>query len=568
MAQVKVKAQDFLKQIAEVAAELRRGIQAQVDGFDPDPKAAAERRRRGKADFGFFCRTYFPHHARGEASAFHAFLFRRLPEIALDPAGGARELIAAPRGNAKTTYAGQLFVIWCLAYGYKRYPVILSDSFDQAAVILEGIKAEIEVNPRLAQDFPDLCGAGPTWQVGVAVLRNGAKIQVGGSGKKLRGFRHGAQRPDLVVCDDLENDENVRAPEQRDKLEKWLDKTVDPLGPPDGSMDLIYVNTFLHYDAVAARKSRNPLWRATIFQAVIRWPDRMDLWERWEEVLRNEGVEEADAFHTEHRAEMEQGAEVLWPAVQPLVKLMKTRVRIGTSAFDSEYQNDPVSKEDALFGTVTFWVERLSSWIFFGACDPSLGKANRGRDPSAILVGGLDRETGVLDVVEASIRKRLPDRIIEDIILLEEEYRCAKWVVEAVQFQEFFRTELVKRSAARRIPVPAVPVIPIADKALRIERLQPHVANGLIRLHPRFTALLDQMRHFPMVDHDDGLDCLEMLWSAAVGGAVTYDYRPVRPDRAGREQSAGGFSLPRRPRFDDDDEPDRRVRRSLRGRAY
>src|SRR3546814_3777304 len=89
----KVKPEDFLKQIAEVAAGLRRDIEAQVDGFDPDPKASAERRRRGKTDFEYFCRTYFPHHARGDASAFHAFLFDRLLEIALDPEGGAREQI-------------------------------------------------------------------------------------------------------------------------------------------------------------------------------------------------------------------------------------------------------------------------------------------------------------------------------------------------------------------------------------------------------------------------------------------------------------------------------------------
>lgn len=556
----KVKSDDFLKHIAEVAAALRRDIEAAVDGFDPDPKASAERRARGNAELEYFCRTYFPHHTRGDASAFHAFLFKRLPEIALDPEGGARELIGAPRGNAKTTIVAQLFVLWCLAYGYKHYPVILSDSFDQAAVILEGIKAELEANPRLAQDFPELCGAGPTWQVGVVVLRTGAKVQVAGSQKKLRGFRHGAQRPDLVVCDDLENDENVKSPEQRDKLEKWLDKTVDPLGPPDGSMDLVYVNTFLHYDAVAARKSRNPMWRSTVFQAVIRWPDRMDLWERWEEVLRNEGAEDADEFYAEHQAEMERGGEVLWPAVQPLVKLMKTRVRVGVSAFDSEYQNDPVSKEDALFGSPIFWVERLSSWIFFGAVDPSLGKQNRGRDPSAILVGGLNRETGILDVVEASIRRRLPDRIIEDVIAYQDEYRCLKWVVEAVQFQEFFRTELVKRSAQRAIPVPAMPANPITDKGLRIETLQPHVANGLIRFHPRLTALLDEMRHYPKVDHDDGLDALEMLWTAAIGGAATYGYRAASSSGRPAGRAAVGD-------WDDDDEPQGR-RGLIRGRTY
>jgi hypothetical protein len=46
------------------------------------------------------------------------------------------------------------------------------------------------------------------------------------SGKKLRGLRHGPYRPDLCVLDDIENDEQVRNPDQRDKLHAWLTKTV------------------------------------------------------------------------------------------------------------------------------------------------------------------------------------------------------------------------------------------------------------------------------------------------------------------------------------------------------
>ncbi|MEW5727733.1 MAG: phage terminase large subunit [Pseudomonadota bacterium] len=510
----KVKPEDFLKEISALAADMRKRIEAEVDGFDPDPRASRQRRRGAENDFRYFCATYFPHHVKGEPSAFHAFLFERLPEIAAAPEG-QRDLIAAPRGNAKSTYASQLFVLWCLLTGRKRYAVLISDSFDQAAVLLEGIKAELEANPRLAADFPEHCGAGPTWQVGVAVTASGAKLQAAGSGKKLRGFRHGAQRPDIVILDDIENDENVRTPEQRDKLEQWVDKAVDPLGPPDGSMDIIFVNTFLHHDAVAKRKSRNPMWRSVVFKAVIRWPDRTDLWDRWEEVLRNDGREAADAFHAEHRAEMEAGSQVLWPAVQPLKKLMEIRVRVGRQAFDSEYQNDPLDEAAALFANLTFWVNRLPEWVFIGVCDPSLGKNNRRSDPSAILVGGFSRETGVLDVVEADIRRRVPDRIIEDVIRYHQEYRTLKFGVEVVQFQEFLRTELVKRSAARGFPVPAVPIHNSTDKALRIESLQPHVANQLIRFHPSHATLLEQLRHFPQADHDDGPDALEMLWRLA-----------------------------------------------------
>jgi predicted phage terminase large subunit-like protein len=510
------KQAEFLQAMAALAAEVRQEIENSVQGFSPDPAARKARIERGATDFGAFCATYFPHYVTSAASGFHTWLYATLPGLIHNSAktAGAREAIAAPRGNAKTTH-GQMFIIWCIVYGYKRFPVVMSDASDQAAAILEGIKVELEVNPRLAQDFPDATGAGRVWQVGVIVTRNHVKVQAFGSGKRLRGVRHGAYRPDLAWLDDLENDDNVRSPEQRDKLEAWIDKAVEPLGPPDGSMDMIYVGTILHYDAVLARKLRNPMWRPTVFRAIVRWPDRMDLWERWEEILRNEGEPAGDAFYAENGALMDVGAEVLWPAVQPFVRLMKIRVRIKVGPFDCEYQNDPVSSEDALFGKPTFWVSRLAHWMFFGACDPSLGKQNRGRDPSAPLVGGMNRETGILDVVEAKIARRLPDKIIEDVIALQRDYRCLVWGVEAVQFQEFFRTELVRRSAQRGVPVPAVPILTKSDKALRIESLQPHVANGLIRFHPGQTVLLDQLRHFPKGDHDDGPDCLEMLWVLA-----------------------------------------------------
>jgi len=123
---------------------------------------------------------------------------------------------------------------------------------------------------------------------------------------------------------------------------------------------------------------------------------------------------------------------------------------------------------------------------------------------------------------------RLPDRIIEDVIALHQRYRCQVWFVEAVQFQEFLRTELIKRSAARGIPVPARAVTPHSDKALRIESLQPHLANGLILLHQEQATLIDQLRHYPKADHDDGPDALHMLWAGAVAsGGSGQGLRPV-----------------------------------------
>ena len=525
----------FLAEMAALAASFRARIEAEVTGFDPDPAQCQMRRKKAQGDFGYFTQTYFPHYIRSpHRSRLHDYLFDRLPQIA-DSEKSETDAIAAPRGEAKSTLVSQLFVLWCLVTGRKRYPVIVMDSIDQAYPMLEAIKAELEFNPRLSMDFPEVTGQGRVWQAGTIVTRNDAKVQVAGSGKKLRGLRHGPYRPDLAVLDDIENDEQVRNPEQRDKLQSWVSKTILPLGGAGAKFDVVYIGTILHYDSVLSRTLNNKLWRTARFKALLKWPDHMDLWERWEERLRNDGEDAADAFYQEHLEALEHGAECSW-AARPLLALMKIRARDGHDTFDSEYQNDPVAGDNAPFANVIqFWVSRLADWIYFGACDPSLGKAGASRDPSAILVGGLNRETGVLDVVEAAIKKRLPDLIIEDVIAYQTNYRCLLWVIETVQFQAFLYSELVKRAAARGIPVPARGVQPIADKLLRIESLQPHMANGLIRLHPSQTTLIDQLRHFPKADHDDGPDALQMLWAAAFSGVGSPAVlsRPRRASRGG-----------------------------------
>jgi predicted phage terminase large subunit-like protein len=522
--------------LAAFAAHLRQRIEAQVTGFDPDPAACAARRKRATADFDTFVNTYFPHYIRSpHKSELHKYLFRRLVEI-VGSDKSETDAIAAPRGEAKSTLVSQLFVLWCLVTGRKKYPVIVMDSIDQAYPMLEAIKAELEFNPRLTMDFPEATGQGRVWQSGTIVTRGDAKVQVAGSGKKLRGLRHGPHRPDLCVLDDIENDEQVRNPEQRDKLQSWLTKTVLPLGGAVGKYDVVYIGTILHYDSVLSRTLNNRMWRTARFKALLQWPDRMDLWDTWEALLRSDGEDAAGLFYLQHVHEMEVGAVVSWLA-RPVLALMKIRARDGHDAFDSEYQNDPVAGDNAPFaGCITFWVNRMADWVFYGACDPSLGKAGASRDPSALLVGGMNRVTGVLDVVEAQIKKRLPDRIIEDVIELQGMYKCVLWVVETVQFQEFLRTELIKRSAARGIPVPARAVQPISDKLLRIETLQPHVRNGLIRLHHTQSTLIDQLRHFPKADHDDGPDALHMLWMAATSGlaSVSISTRTPRVPTAGR----------------------------------
>lgn len=507
-----LKEKQFLDELRAYAEEQRKLISAECDGFATDHAARDQRRTRSQNDFEYFARTYFPHYIKSEASLFHRWFFDTVPKL-IDQPAGQLILFSAPRGEAKSTLGTQIFVLWCDLTKRKHFIPIVMGGFDQSLTMLAAVKVELDSNPRLAMDFPDATGPGTVWNAEVIVTRNGTKIQAFGSGSKsIRGQRHGPYRPDLVVLDDIENDDNVRSKEQRDKLDAWVKKVVLPLGPPDGSMDVLYPNTILHYDSVANRTHRNPLWKRMKFQAIVRWPDRMDLWEKWEELFINEGEEPADAYYAKNKALMDAGSVVSWPSVRPLLRLMK--IRAGDHhAFDCEYQNDPTNDDAAFFQKMQYWVQKCRDWVFYGSHDPSLGKNNKKRDPAATLVGGFDREHGKLSVVEAIVARRIPDLQISHIIDFQREYMCIAWAFEAVQFQEFMRQELVKRSAKAGVPVPAVPITPHGDKDLRIESLSPHVNNGLILFSQEHTVLNTQLRHWPEADHDDGPDALQMLWA-------------------------------------------------------
>ena len=247
---------------------------------------------------------------------------------------------------------------------------------------------------------------------------------------------------------------------------------------------------------------------------------------------------------------MDAGAVVSWPDVRPLYRLMCMRAT-DHDAFNQEQQNEAGNDDTAPFKTLQFWVDRRNDWLFFGAIDPSLGKQNKKRDPSAILVGGLNRNTMVLDVVEADICRRVPDLIISRAIDLQAEYQCLAWGVETVQFQEFMYTELLKRAALLGIAFPGIPMPENVEKDLRIISLQPHVANGKIRTHRSHGVLNEQLKFWPEADHDDGPDALEKLWKLATQFAGEWQYTSAAASRRDRRSTsrASGHSDD----WDDDD---------------
>lgn len=426
---------------------------------------------------------------------------------------------AAPRGHAKSTITSLILPLWCIAAEKRKFIGLVSDTTEQSAEFLEFIKAELEVNERLREDFPQACGEGRTWKTGQIVTANGVKLKCWGKRKAMRGARHGHRRPDLVICDDLESDEHIDAPEQRAKDREWFFKALMKIG---GRYTVfIVVGTLLHYDSLLAHLLKRPGWQAGTWRAVMEW-SASPLWEEWERLFAARREKEADAFFRRNKKQMLAGTEVLWPRVEDYYYLMKMRVSDGPAYFDSEKQNQPINPEDCLFQENWFRyvdeaevAQKLAGGAykeFYGAVDPSLGKQSQKADPSAIVIAGVDAD-GYIDVLEADIRKRHPDAILEDVFAYHQRYGLTVLGIEEVQFQELFKDLVIKESARRRLYLPVEGLRPNTDKVLRITKIQPQIKNGVIRFRRHQTTLLDQLRYFPKADHDDGPDALEMTFS-------------------------------------------------------
>lgn len=499
------------------------------------------RKKLAAVDLSYFGRAYLPHYFVRKSPAFH----KELDDIwvsgvlkGMNPledaekisrADGSKRAIAAPRGHAKSTNFTFKDSLHAILYAYKHYLIILSDSSDQAEAFLEDIKDELEDNADIIEDFGTMKGE-DTWKTGTIKTTNGVKVDAVGSGKKLRGRKNRSWRPDLIVLDDIENDENVNTPEQRRKLLNWFTKAVLKAG--DTYTDIMYVGTILHYDSPLSNTLKNPEFKSRKYQAVISWAERTELWEEWQELFVNlfddQHEEHADAFFAEHQEEMLEGTEVLWEEKLPYYKLMKMKVSEGDASFNSELQNDPIDPDNATFneewfdfyeeGAVDF---RDPRYFFVGANDPSLGK-NKKSDTSAIIGLAVDRYTGYMYVADASIEKRHPDVIIEDAIAMSSRYKTEygrtfrKFGVETVQFQWYFKEIMAQKSAKEGVYLPIEEIKSNANKILRIESLQPLVKNRYIKFNRKHKTLLQQMKEFPMGKNDDGPDALKMAVDTAV----------------------------------------------------
>lgn len=463
---------------------------------------------------------------------FHFDLAKMIQEAVNDTLHNSYLAAVAPRSHAKSVLGTVITALYIACYGIHSYVVIIGNRQEGAKQLLSMIKYELMNNEDLRRDFGDLYNKS-AWSMMEIITSTGIKIQAAGSGDALRGLNHLGTRP-WILMDDIEKDPDVNSADYRDKMQEWFNSVVVPLGSPSpGGTKIIWVGTILHIDSVLNRVMKGDTrFKTKRYSAIVSWPERMDLWDQWGEILTKRDFEEAQnedeaaqiagvkarELYEQNREEMDQGAEVLWPERISLYDLMVLRQQNRLS-FLKEYQGNPKDETTILFTQFTYYELselNMADLDIYGALDPSLGKTDKS-DFSAIVTIGRHRKAGIIYVLDVDAKRRSPDKIIEDVIEKARQFDYKGFAVETVQFQYLLATDLAKRSAIEGVYIPIREINQSKDKWLRIASLEPLATNGFLRFAKTQRELISDLEEVgtdgSLPKYDDRPDALEMATS-------------------------------------------------------
>lgn len=200
----------------------------------------------------FFFHLYFYEHATYKTASFHRELFDITEDESIKLA-----VIVAFRGSGKSTIMTTSYPLWAvLGKQQKKCVVILSKTQQQAKTHFANIKRTLEGNELLKRDLGPFQEESDEWGASSIVIpRFNARLVAASSEQSIRGIRHGAYRPDLVICDDVEDISSVKTLESRDNNFAWFNGEVLPIG--DKNTKFIVVGNLLHSDSMLMRIKRN-----------------------------------------------------------------------------------------------------------------------------------------------------------------------------------------------------------------------------------------------------------------------------------------------------------------------
>lgn len=448
-------------------------------------------------------RMMFPEHFRSSSPNFHIHL------MATADGDNKYIAIAAPRESAKTTLLDFTLPAHRICFKKKRFIVLCSNTFGKAAKNLQTIKEELINSAEIKTIHGKITLVKDAEGDAIFQMEDGWRTNVICKGYEqlpsIRGVKFGAWRPDLIICDDLEDDMMVQNPDRRRKLQDDYDTALVPAGDKE-LCQFIVIGTVLHDDALMSKlvnKKHYPEYRKLFYQGHVNpdTPEESSLWEyKW--------------------------------TIPYLKDLRKTKPHV----YAKEIQNDPVAggerrfhKEDFRYWSIANEEYQLldedNKVMFRGllkdckgavACDLAWSQ-KRTADRSVLLPGLLTPDSHILlleYIHEVGLR---PDKVSDMIFMMVD--RVEKMTgtfcplgLEKAMLENVTKWILKDEMKARNKFINIKELVWDADKCSRIEnRLIPRYSQHMIFHQTRMGDLEHQLLRFPHGSHDDIIDAEQGL---------------------------------------------------------
>lgn len=194
-----------------------------------------------------------------------------------DYAGEANLAIGIPRGFAKSTLM-KIFCCYCLMFTRHTFILVVGNIDANAANIIKDIDSMLDGDhvrkyfgshrEQMTTDRQDFKLF--NFQGKVCILR--AK----GGRTSLRGLNVEHRRPDVILMDDIQDDDNAKSEIESKALLSWIVNTLLPTRSTDGAINLYIGNTYDHDGSILKKLVDDPEWVSLTLGAILE--DGTSLW--------------------------------------------------------------------------------------------------------------------------------------------------------------------------------------------------------------------------------------------------------------------------------------------------
>lgn len=472
-----------------------------------------------------------PHDSIDEIAPIHAEFFNLCDHVN-DTERNARLAIAAARGHSKSGMFSNAFPLHQIVFNRRKYVLIISETDSLSKKLIGWINKQLKYNAKLREDFGQLMNESKTQNEKdneeAFITTSNTLVEASSAGKQLRGKRHGAVRPDLVLIDDPSSQNNEGTKEAREKLVHWFNSVVVPIGSK--ATAIVLVGTMVSATGLLNHVLKRKDFKSSFHGAIINEPENPSLWEKYCDIYaRAEDMSEPDEFYEANKEALEQGIILAWPWRWTYRALMHEKVNMGTRAYNSEYRNLAFSEDEQFFFPDRYekfhfqtvgnalcvaygdMVVPTRDLLVVGAWDIAMGK-NKRSDYNAIIIIGKHMKTGHLFVLDELVSKEPAHKFIDYALAKIKQWNVSVFNVETInayhefyrQLQDKARTEGLYRCLINDVKSQN------GSKEQRIESLEPLFENKTLVLNDRHTMLNDMLAQYPFHDHDDAPDALQM----------------------------------------------------------